>query len=163
MKYLLLIIAIQLSSLTFGQTNVIEAEKDSVNLNPDYDKELAAKLGGDDFGMKSYFLVILKTGKNTTTDKVLINESFNGHMSNINRLVDDGKLIIAGPLGKNELNYRGIFILQNINSLDEVNEILQTDPAIKNELLDYVILNWYGSAAIPEYLPYSKKIWKLNH
>lgn len=163
MKYLLLVIAIQFSILTFGQKNDTEVETDSTTLNPNYDKELASKLGGDEYGMKSYFLVILKTGKNKTTDKEFINESFSGHMNNIKRLVDDGKLIIAGPLKKNSLNYRGIFILQNINSLEEVDNVLQTDPAIKNELLDYIVLNWYGSAALPEYLPYSKKIWKVNH
>ena len=53
-------------------------------------------------------------------------------------------------MGKNENNYRGIFILNNIINLEEANKILQTDPAIKNELLDYDIFTWYGSAALPE-------------
>ncbi len=34
--------------------------------NPNYDEALAKKLGADDYGMKQYVLVILKTGKNTT-------------------------------------------------------------------------------------------------
>ncbi len=50
---LLLLAAIQL----FGQSE-----------NPDYDSELAKKLGADDYGMKMYVLVILKTGGNNTTD-----------------------------------------------------------------------------------------------
>ncbi|HLV51064.1 MAG TPA: YciI family protein, partial [Flavobacterium sp.] len=128
--------------------------------NPNYDKTLAEKLGGDDYGMKSYFFVILKTGTNTTTDKELINESFRGHLDNIHQLVKEKKLIVAGPLGKNEHNYRGIFILNNIQSEEEVKDLLQTDPAIKNGLLDYEIFTWYGSAALPEYLPVSDKIWK---
>jgi hypothetical protein len=74
-------------------------QKDSSILNPKYDKTLVDKLGGDDYGMKSYYLIILKTGPNTTADKELINASFRGHMNNINRLVEEGKLIIAGPLG----------------------------------------------------------------
>lgn len=135
-------------------------QKDTTLSNPGYDKSLADRLGGDDYGMKSYFLVILKTGTNTTTDKELVNESFRRHMDNINRLVEEGKLIVAGPLGKNANNYRGIFILNNINSTEEAKELLQTDPAIKNRLLDYEIFTWYGSAALPEYLPFSDKIWK---
>ncbi|MGE4289661.1 MAG: DUF6265 family protein [Salinivirgaceae bacterium] len=131
-------------------------------LNPNYDKALAEKLGADDYGMKSYFLVILKTGTNTTTNKALIAESFRGHLDNIGKLVEEGKLIVAGPLGKNESSYRGIFILHNIDSLTEVEALLETDPAIKNQLLAYEIYNWYGSAALPEYLPYSDKIWKLT-
>lgn len=136
--------------------------KNTTAANPNYDKSLADKLGGDDYGMKSYYLVILKTGANTTTDKELINESFKGHMTNINKLVEEEKLIVAGPLGKNENNYRGIFIFSNIKSIEEVKELLQSDLAIKNGLLDYEIFPWYGSAALPEYLPFSDKIWKLK-
>ena len=81
-------------------------------------------------------------------------------MNNIQRLVEEKKLIVAGPLGKNEKKYRGIFILDNIQTEQEAKELLQTDPAIKSGLLDYEIYSWYGSAALPEYLPASDKIWK---
>ncbi|PKP10431.1 MAG: hypothetical protein CVU09_07220 [Bacteroidetes bacterium HGW-Bacteroidetes-4] len=138
------------------------AETDTSTSNPNYDKALAEKLGADDYGMKSYFLVILKTGTNTTTDKAFIGESFRGHLDNIGKLVEVGKLIVAGPLGKNENSYRGIFILHNIASLADAEALLETDPAIKNHLLAYEIFTWYGSAALPEYLPYSDKIWKLK-
>jgi len=50
------------------------AQKD----NPEYDEKLAASLGGDDYGMKSYIFVILKTGKNTTTDKKITDSLFRG-------------------------------------------------------------------------------------
>lgn len=146
-----------ITNLAFGQS---QSGKDTLVANPNYDQALAAKLGGDDYGMKNYFLVILKTGTNAPKDKALISESFRGHMDNINRLVDEGILIVAGPLAKNENNYRGIFILDNIQSTEEAREILQTDPAIKNGLLDYEIFTWYGSAALPEYLPFSDKIWR---
>lgn len=159
MKYILTITLLVITNLMFGQSN---SEKDTLISNPNYDKTLAEKLGGDDYGMKSYFLVILKTGTNATTDKELIAESFRGHMNNINRLVVEGKLIVAGPLGKNENNYRGIFILNNLKSLEEAKVLLQTDLAIKNGLLDYEIFTWYGSAALPEYLPFFDKIWKLK-
>lgn len=92
----------------------------------------------------------------------MIRKSFKGHLDNINRLVDECKLIVAGPFGKNENNYRGIFILTNINSIKDAKELLLTDPAIKKGLLDFEIFNWYGSAALPEYLPVSDKIWKLK-
>ncbi len=136
--------------------------KDTTTANSNYDKSLADKLGSDDYGMKSYFLVILKTGTNEITDKGIISESFRGHLDNINRLVEDGKMIVAGPFGKNENDYRGIFILTNINTVDEAKELLQTDLAIKNGLLDFDIYTWYGSAALPEYLPFSDKVWKLK-
>ncbi len=159
MKYIFTITLFLITNLTFGQSN---SEKETLNSNPNYDKTLSEKLGGDDYGMKSYFLVILKTGTNTTTDKELIAESFRGHMNNINRLVEEGKLIVAGPLGKNDNKYRGIFILNNLKTIEEAKELLQTDLAIKNGILDYEIFTWYGSAALPEYLPLSDKIWKIK-
>ncbi len=133
---------------------------DTTAANPDYDKALADRLGGDEYGMKRFFFIILKTGTNTTADKGLVNEAFRGHMDNIDRLVQEGKLIVAGPLGKNENNYRGIFILNNVESIEDAKALLETDLAIKNGLLDYEIFTWYGSAALPEYLPVSEKIWK---
>lgn len=156
MKYLLSGIALFAVTLSFAQSGETAAA------NPRFDRALAEKLGADDYGMKSYFLVILKTGSNTTADKDLISESFRGHMNNINRLVESGQLIVAGPLGKNDKNYRGIFILSGIKSMDEAKELLLTDLAIKNKILDFDIFTWYGSAALSEYLPASDKVWKLK-
>ena len=157
MKYILTITLFVITNLTFGQSN---SKKDTLISNPNHDKTLAEKLGGDDYGMKSYFFVILKTGTNKTEDKYIISESFRGHMNNIDRLVKEGKLIVAGPLEKNDKNYRGLFILNNIKTIEEAKDMLQTDPAIKSGLLDYEIFSWYGSAALPEYLPATEKIWR---
>ena len=130
-------------------------------VNPDYDSTLAQKLGADDYGMKSYVFVILKTGNNTTTDKAFIDSCFAGHMANINRLVNEGKLIVAGPFGKNNNAYRGIFIL-NVKNIEEAQELVQTDPAINSKLLDADLYSWYGSAALPEYLEAALKIGKYK-
>lgn len=129
--------------------------------NPVYDSTLAKSLGADDYGMKKYVLVMLKTGSNITTDKAFIDSCFAGHMTNIGRLVETGELIVAGPLGKNDQSYRGIFIL-NVISIEKAEELLQTDPAISSKLLDAEVYNWYGSAALPAYLPVSDKIWKVG-
>ena len=131
------------------------AQKD----NPEYDAKLAESLGGDDYGMKSYILVILKTGKNTTTDKKITDSLFRGHMDNINRLAESGKLVVAGPLGKNDKTYRGIFIL-NAKTVEEANVMLQMDPAIKANVFETELFTWYGSAALPEYLKAHSKIEK---
>jgi len=131
------------------------AQKD----NPEYDEKLATALGGDDYGMKSYIFVILKTGKNTTTDKKITDSLFRGHMDNINRLAASGKLVVAGPLGKNDKTYRGIFIL-NAKTMEEANAMLQMDPAIKANVFEAELFIWYGSAALPEYLKTHSKIEK---
>lgn len=127
-----------------------------------YDEDLAKSLGADDYGMKNYFLVVLKTGENKTTDKEFINNEFRGHMENMGKLVKDGKLVVAGPFGKNTDQFRGIFILQNLKDMEEAKAVVDTDPAVKAGLLGYSIYPWYGSAALPMYLPYSEKISKAK-
>ena len=128
--------------------------------NPRYDKALADSLGADDYGMKMYVLVLLKTGP-VTLDKQQTDSLFAGHMSNMGVLVEKGKLLVAGPLKKNEQNYRGIFIL-NVPTIEEARTLLQTDPAVKAGLLDADLYNWYGSAALKMYLPYSDKVGKSS-
>lgn len=135
-----------------------EAAPEVQNDNPNYDAELAKRLGADDYGMKGYVLVILKTGDNDSASAQQSQELFRGHMDNIRRLVDEDKLIVAGPLGRNENAYRGIFIM-NMTDVEEVRQIMDTDPAIAAGLLAVDLYPWYGSAALPEYLPASDKVW----
>ncbi|MBL0182689.1 MAG: hypothetical protein IPP96_10485 [Chitinophagaceae bacterium] len=126
-----------------------------------YDKALADSLGADDYGMKKYMFVILKTGKKTVEDKKLRDSLFKGHMDNIGRLVREGKLIVAGPIGENEMNYRGIFIF-NVATREELDKLLKTDPTIQNGIFDVDVFNWYGSAALPTYQPNHDKIQKAR-
>ena len=125
--------------------------------NPKFDKALAEKLGADEYGMKQYVFVILKTGTNNVTDDEKRNELFRGHIENIFRLEKEGKLVVAGPFMKNEKGYRGIFIF-NVKTIAEAETLLQTDPAIKEKMLEAEMFEWYGSAALGEYLEVHKKI-----
>ena len=127
--------------------------------NPTYDNLLADSLGGDEYGMKSYIFVILKTGPNKIEDKTVLDSLFKGHLDNIGRLAANGKLVVAGPIGKNDKAYRGIFIL-NVKTIEEANALLETDPTIQEKVLEAEVYKWYGSAALPLYLPYHKKIEK---
>ena len=133
----------------------------SQTINPEYDKALADSLGADDNGMKSYVLVILKTGPAVIEDKDLRAKLFKGHMDNINRLVKEKKLVVAGPFGKNDLTYRGLFIL-NVRTIEEAKTICETDPAIKEGIFDVELIPWYGSAALGEYIKASEKVTKFK-
>lgn len=124
-----------------------------------YDSVLAKKLGADEYGMKGYILVLLITGPNKTTNQPFIDSCFAGHMQNMGVMVKAEKLVVAGPLGKNDKTYRGIFIL-NLTSIEEAEKLLQTDPAISSGLLAAELYKWYGSAALSEYLPFAEKISK---
>ncbi|MBK6721787.1 MAG: hypothetical protein IPO41_02805 [Acidobacteria bacterium] len=116
--------------------------------NPNYDAALAAKAGGDDSGMRSYVFCILKTGPKdaSITDKKQRDEIFAGHMANIGRLAGEGKLALAGPFGKNDRQYRGIFILA-VTTVEEAQKLVDTDPVIKSGMMIAELTPWYGSAA----------------
>jgi uncharacterized protein YciI len=125
--------------------------------NPNYDAELANELGADDYGMKMYSLVILKTGPNQIQDKDSSAVLMRGHLDNITRLAENDLLTVAGPFGKNDLKYRGLFIL-NLPTKKEAEELLSTDPAIAAGVFETEIIPWYGSAALPTYLENHAKI-----
>ncbi len=136
----------------------VKAQKE----NPSYNKALADSLGADDYGMKKYVFIILKTGSNKATDKHFVDSMFDGHMKNIGRLAELGKLVVAGPmLAKNDKEYRGIFVL-NTSSLDEAKQLLQSDPAIHSNLLEPEMYSWYCSAALPMFLPFHDKLKKKS-
>ncbi len=151
MRNFILIIGILLTTNVFAQ----EIE------NENYNAELATKLGGDDYGMKKYCFVLLTTGENKSTDKAFRDSCFVGHMTNINRLVGTGELVVAGPFMSNTEGFRGLFIL-NVEDPLKAEELLQTDPAIKEGFLAAKVIPWYGSAALPEYLNASDQIWRKN-
>ncbi|MBA4849357.1 YciI family protein [Emticicia sp. BO119] len=131
------------------------------NPNPKFKQALADSLEADEYGMKMYTLVILKSGSNTTTDKILLDSLFRGHMMNMGKMVAMGKLVVAGPLGNNDKNYRGIFVL-NTKTTEDTNALLESDPALKAKVLEAEIYPWYGSAALPLYLKYHDEVKKKD-
>ncbi|MHC1690217.1 MAG: YciI family protein [Bacteroidales bacterium] len=158
MKHLFSINLLILSTFLFLHSGAM-AQTADVQKKPVYDAELAKKLGADDMGMKSYIFVILKTGPNKISNKDTLNTLFAGHFANINNLAREGKLIVAGPMGNNDKNYRGIFIL-NVKTFDEAKVLLENDPTIKQKFFDVELYEWYGSAALPVYLETHSKIEK---
>jgi uncharacterized protein YciI len=126
-----------------------------------FDSTLAKRLGADEYGMKSYVFVLLVTGSNNMAQGAARDSLFSGHLKNIGRLADEGKLVIAGPFGDNDKSYRGIFIL-NVKTIEEAKKLLDTDPAIHANVLAAELYEWYGSAALSEYLEIHNRIQKTN-
>jgi uncharacterized protein YciI len=127
--------------------------------NAQYDSVLAKKLNADANGMKKYYLVILKTGSADITDKAKLDSLFNGHMKNILSLAMQNKLSIAGPMGKNERSYRGIFIL-NTDNREEAEKMVASDPAVQANVFSAEYYPWYASAALQQIMEIHKKITK---
>lgn len=113
---------------------------------PRYDPELAARYGADDYGMKQYVMAFLKTGPNRERSEEEAAALQRGHMENITRLANEGKLALAGPfLGESEL--RGIYIF-SVTTIEEAQALTETDPAIQAGSLIMELMPWYGSAAL---------------
>lgn len=112
-----------------------------------YDETLAKKLGGNENGMKTYVFCLLKTGTNTTATPEEKQKLFEGHMANINKLADEGKLVVAGPFMKNDKNYRGVFIF-NCSTIEEAEKLVQTDPAVQAKIFEADLTVWYCTAAL---------------
>ncbi len=113
-----------------------------------FDPRLARKLGADERGMKTYILCILKTGpqdgeiKDEARKKI-----FAGHFANIERLADSGKLAVAGPFGKNDKDYRGLYIF-NVSTIEEAETLVKLDPAVEAGVFIPELTLWYGSAGM---------------
>ena len=125
-----------------------------------YDSVLAQKTGADDYGMKHYVMAFLKAGPKRDQDSVTAAQIQKAHMANINRLAEEGKLIVAGPFEDNG-ELRGIFIF-NVSSLEEAKTLTASDPAVQAGRLIMELHPWYGSAAMMEINNLHKKVSKKS-
>jgi uncharacterized protein len=94
--------------------------------------------------LRQYWFVMLTTGNNRTQDSVTTAKIQQGHIANIIRLYNEGKLKVAGPFG-DEGKWKGIFIF-DCKDLAEVENLLKTDPAVSSGRLAYEILPWWTTA-----------------
>src|SRR6202012_4861172 len=128
--------------------------------NPQYNAQLAQKLGADQYGMKTYVMAFLKAGPNRSKDSVARAALLKAHLKNITRLADEGKLILAGPF-MDDQPIRGIFIF-NVTTIEEAKKLTETDPAIQAGSLVMELHPWYGSAALMETVDIHKKLQKKS-
>ncbi len=141
--------------IAFALLNTAKAQTTS------YDSTFARKLNADDYGMKTYVFVMLKTGSNTSADKEAKDKAFAGHMKNIKKMADNGKLALAGPFSKGG-EHRGLFIL-NVTTFEEAKALLEEDTAVKEKYLEPEFIMWYGSAAVQEIPELHKKLQKKSY
>ena len=111
-----------------------------------YDAALAARLGGDEHGMRQYVMVILKTGPTPKPKGKERDEMFKGHFANIQRLADEGKLVLAGPFDGVD-GWRGMFVFA-VKDIAEARQLTATDPVISSGEMVAEYHQYYGSAAL---------------
>lgn len=136
------------------------AQSAADNAKPAFDAELANTVGADDYGMRRYVLVILKTGPNKMPPGKERDEMFKGHFANINRLASEGKLALAGPFDGVD-GWRGLFIFA-VSDIEEAKKLTASDPVISSGEMVAEYHKYYGSAAVMLVNEAHKKITKKS-
>ena len=93
--------------------------------------------------MKRYWLVLLKKGPNRNQDSLSAEKIQTAHLTNISRLVKEGKMIMAGPIGTDG-DLRGIFIM-NCSDSAEIERIVNTDSAVMTGRLKMEYYPWWSA------------------
>lgn len=139
-----------------GVCVLAQAQPAPAPANPQFDAELAKRVGADARGMRNYVLVVLKTGPNKMPAGPDRNAMFAGHFANIKRLSDEGKLVLAGPADGVE-GWRGIFIFA-VKEIEEAKQLTATDPVVVNGEMVPEFHQMYMSAAVMEIPDIHKKL-----
>jgi|GEM_PF-1530314 len=113
-----------------------------------YDHALAQKLKADEYGMSTFVIAFLKTGPNKSANEEEGQKMQAAHMANMNKLAEEGKLVMAGPFF-DDPELRGLFIF-DVETIAEAKALTETDPMIQNGILVMELKKWYGSAGLRE-------------
>ena len=147
-----------MSICVLGQVAASKAEVAA----PKFDAELAKKVGADENGMRRYVIAFLKTGPN---DAKVIGDArkalFKGHMDNISRLANEGKLAVAGPFSDPARIFRGLFILP-VSTVEEAKALAETDPTVKAGVFVVEYVPWFGSASLMLSNEFHEKVSEKN-
>jgi uncharacterized protein YciI len=122
------------------------AQSATESANPTYNAALAKSVGADDYGMRNYVLVVMKTGPNKVPPGAQRDEMFKGHFANMKRLAAEGKLALAGPFDGAD-GWRGLFVFA-VADIEEAKKLVATDPVISNGEMIAEYHKYYGPAAL---------------
>lgn len=130
MKWILIIIVFLISS--FANVNSILAQNESNE--PEYE-------------MTTYYMAFLKKGPKWSPEETEETKKVQAaHLANIQKLVDEGKMILAGPF-LDEWEVRGIFVYK-VDSMEEAIELTKLDPAVLSGRLSLEVHPWYSAKGI---------------
>jgi uncharacterized protein YciI len=146
---------IGLALTLFGSSPVLAQAADA------FDEGLATRLGADESGMRSYVLVILKTGPSPLPAGPERDEMFRGHFANMKRLSSEGKLALAGPLDGVD-GWRGLFVFA-VKDVAEAKRLAETDPVLMKGEMVAEYHRYYGSAALMLVRETHEKLAKKRH
>jgi len=94
--------------------------------------------------IQQYWFVLLMPGNIHAQDSATEAKLMQGHLNNIRRLYNLGKLKVAGPFAERN-KWTGIFIFDCANK-EEVDQLMKMDPEISSGRMIYEIHPWLTAA-----------------
>lgn len=135
MKYVFLIAFLFTFTALAGRAQTAVSQKSEIPKTP------------PQFDLDQYQFAFLKRGPNWTPGSTPETQKIQeGHMANINKMAQLGKLMAAGPMGGSG-DIRGIFVFK-VASMAEAKALAAEDPAIKAGRLALEWLTWMAPKGI---------------
>ncbi len=98
------------------------------------------------YEMTTYVMGLLRRGPNPPKLSDAESQRIqDGHMANIRKMAETGKLIVAGPFGDNT-DLRGVFIFKC--SIEEARALAAPDPAIQSGRLVLELHPWFAASGL---------------
>ena len=101
--------------------------------------------------MAEYFVGVIYRGPTWSPEVTQeVQEVQAAHLANIDRLVESGEMVLAGPFA-DEGDMRGLFFY-NVDTLEAAQALVESDPAVKAGRLRVELHPWWGPASLAKLL-----------
>lgn len=106
-------------------------------------REFSYTEGDTTYTMKRYVFMMLDSGGVKSKDSTEAAKFQEMHLAHLNKLAEDGKLIVAGPFeGGGE--HRGLLIF-DVETVEEALQLEGEDPSVKSGRLKMNAFYWWGA------------------
>jgi len=99
------------------------------------------------YEMSHYVVGFLRKGPAWTAEETAETRKIQeGHMANIRKMAETGKLVVAGPF-EDDGDLRGMFLF-NVGSVEEARAMAEADPAIQSHRLVLELHPWFAGKGL---------------
>lgn len=106
-------------------------------------REFAYIEGDTTYTMKRFVFMLLKSGETKSKDSIEAAKFQEMHLAHLNKLAEEGKLIVAGPF-EGGGSHRGLLIF-DVETVEDAKKLEAEDPMIKTGRLKMEAFFWWGA------------------
>lgn len=106
-------------------------------------REFSYTEGDTTYTMKRYVFMLLNKGETRSQDSIEAAKIQEQHLAHLNKLSEDGKLIVAGPF-EQAGDHRGLLIF-DVETVEEALKLESEDPAVEAGRLSMEAFYWWGA------------------